>query len=207
MIRDIEVLEPSVPPLKLVVAGPVGAGKTSFVQSLSETDVVDTNELASEAIGKAYTTVAMDFGTLNLDGQPIYLFGTPGQDRFDFMWEVLCEGALGLVLLVAGDRPGDFSQARRILDFITSRIPVPFVVGVTRQDLPRAWEPEDVADYFELPPHQVLGLNATRTTSSILALIQLLETVGAYQIESFAPNASLVELQNGFDPNKEKESL
>lgn len=189
---------PSLKPLKLVVAGPVGAGKTSFVQSLSETEVVDTNELASEDIGKAFTTVAMDFGTLVLDSQPIYLFGTPGQDRFDFMWDVLCEGALGLVILVAGDKPSDFPHARRILEFITSRVPVPFVMGVTRQDLPKVWDPEDVADYFELPPHQVLGLNATSTTSSILALIQLLESVGAYQIESFAPGASLTELQNEF---------
>lgn len=189
---------PSLKPLKLVVAGPVGAGKTSFVQSLSETEVVDTNELASEDIGKAFTTVAMDFGTLVLDSQPIYLFGTPGQDRFDFMWDVLCEGALGLVILVAGDKPSDFPHARRILEFITSRVPVPFVMGVTRQDLPRVWDPEDVADYFELPPHQVLGLNATSTTSSILALIQLLESVGAYQLESFAPGASLTELQNEF---------
>ena len=91
----------TVQPLKLVISGPVGAGKTAFVKSLSETEVVETDELASEDIGKTMTTVAFDFGTLNLDGQPIHLFGTPGQDRFDFMWDMLCEGALGLILLVA----------------------------------------------------------------------------------------------------------
>ncbi len=167
-------------PLKLVIAGPAGAGKTTFIQSLSETLVMNTDVISTENIGEATTTVAPDFGTLELDGTPIHLFGTPGQDRFDFMWEILCEGALGLVLLVAGDRPTDFPQARRILEFITTRISVPFLVGVTRQDLPRVWDPEDVADYFELPSEQVIGLNATRSTSSVLTLIRLLETIQLY---------------------------
>lgn len=164
-------------PFKVVVAGPVGAGKTTFIRSLSETEIVDTDELASEDIGKATTTVALDFGTLDLDGVPVLLFGTPGQDRFDFMWEVLCEGALGLLLLVSGAHPGQFSQARSILDFITSRIPVPFLVGVTRQDLPRVWEPEEVADYFGLPERQVMGLNATARAESATLLAGLLEMI------------------------------
>ncbi|WP_183987192.1 ATP/GTP-binding protein [Deinobacterium chartae] len=177
-------------PLKLVVTGPVGAGKSSFVRALSETEAVDTEAPATEDIGKDHTTVALDFGTLTLDGQPIHLFGTPGQDRFDFMWEVLCEGALGLITLVAGDRPADFPQARRILEFITSRTPVPFLVGVTRQDLPRVWDPEDVADYFGLPPQQVVGLNATRSTSSLQALIRLLEVIESPGFHSQTPAVS-----------------
>ena len=81
------------------------------------------------------TTVAFDFGMLIEDDNVLHLYGTPGQDRFDFMWEVLCEGALGLILLVSGDKPGDYPHARRILEFVTSRIPIPFVIGVTRQDM------------------------------------------------------------------------
>lgn len=164
-------------PFKVVVAGPVGAGKTTFIRSLSETEAVDTDELASEDIGKETTTVALDFGTLTIDGIAIHLFGTPGQDRFDFMWEVLCEGALGLLLLVSGAHPQQFSQARGILEFITSRIPVPFLVGVTRQDLPRVWDPEEVADYFGLPVQQVVGLNATAQSESATLLAGLLELI------------------------------
>ena len=170
----------NVQPLKLVVSGPVGSGKTTYIQSLSETEVVETDEESTEEIGKLKTTVALDFGTLTLDGVPIYLFGTPGQDRFDFMWEILCEGALGMILLVAGDEPKHFPHARRILEFVTSRIPVPFVIGVTRQDLDKVWEPEDVADYFDLDPSQVVGLNATSPTSSVLALIALLRSIQRY---------------------------
>lgn len=163
------------PPLKLVVSGPVGAGKTTFVQTISETPVVATEAEASEDIGKTHTTVAFDFGTLRLDGQDVHLYGTPGQDRFNFMWEVLCEGALGLLLLVAGNRPEDFAHARNMLDFITSRIPVPFLVGVTRQDQPLVWQPEDVALYFGLPERQVVGLNATDPDQVRLTLATLLE--------------------------------
>lgn len=162
-------------PMKLVISGPVGAGKTTFVQALSETEVISTEADATEDIGKPTTTVAFDFGTLNLDGQELHLYGTPGQDRFDFMWDVLCEGALGLILLVAGNKPQDFLHARHILEFITSRNPVPFIVGVTRQDLPNVWNPADVAAYFDLPATQVMGLIATDPNNSRGILIRLLE--------------------------------
>jgi uncharacterized protein len=166
-----------VKPLKLIVSGPVGAGKTTFIQSLSEIPVVETDEFASEDIGKTRTTVAMDFGMLELDGVRIQLWGTPGQVRYKFMWDILSEGALGLVLLLAGDQPQDFITARSMLEYITSRHPVPYLVGVTRQDLPDVWSPEDVADFFNLPSNRVFGMNATRATSSVGALISLLEQV------------------------------
>ncbi|WP_407571616.1 GTP-binding protein [Deinococcus altitudinis] len=162
-------------PLKLVVSGPVGAGKTTFVQTLSQTLVIATEAEASEDIGKPLTTVAFDFGTLTLEGQELHIYGTPGQDRFNFMWDVLCEGALGLVMLVAGDRPQDFAHARNILDYIATRFPIPFVVGVTRQDLDQVWRPANIAAYFGLPSHLVTGLDATDQAAAIQVLVRLLE--------------------------------
>lgn len=160
--------------IKLVVSGPVGAGKTTFINALADGETVETDEMVSDGLHKPRTTVAMDFATLTLEDWQIHLFGTPGQDRFDFMWEVLCEGAFGLVLLVDGARPADFPAARGILEFVTSRIPVPFVVGVTHQDLPRVWEPQDVGDYFELSEHLTLGLDARDPVAGLGVLEHLL---------------------------------
>jgi len=162
-------------PLKVVVSGPVGSGKSTLIRTLSETEIVDTDALASEAIGKDLTTVAMDYGTLRLDDQLVYLFGTPGQERFDFMWDVLTEGALGMLLLVRGDRPQDFPAARRQLDYLLSRRPVPYVVGVTRQDRPPVWGPDEVALYLGQPAERVVGLNATEPQSAASPLVRLLE--------------------------------
>ena len=162
-------------PLKVIITGPVGAGKSTLIRTLSETEVVDTDAAASEDIGKEMTTVAMDYGTLHLGDQLLYLFGTPGQERFDFMWDVLTEGALGMLMLVRGDRPEDLGPARRMLDYLLSQHPVPHVVGVTRQDRPPVWGPEEVALFLGLPKERVVGLNATDPKSAVQPLVRLLE--------------------------------
>jgi signal recognition particle receptor subunit beta len=168
----------AVTPLKLIISGPVGAGKTTLVSTLSEGEVVNSDELASEAIGKTHTTVALDFGRIVLHGRPLHLFGTPGQNRFDFMWEILSEGAFGLLLLVAGDRPEEFPQARGILRFIMSRHSIPFVIAVTHQDTKGAWGPEKIASYFSVPVTRVVGLDARNMQSSLGALTKLLALIG-----------------------------
>jgi small GTP-binding protein len=163
-------------PLKVVIAGPVGAGKSTFIRTLSQTEVVNTDEVSSEEIGKKYTTVALDFGQIDLGEYVIHLFGTPGQVRFDFMWDVLSEGALGLVLLMACDRPQDFPHARRILEFVTSRQKVPFIIASTRYDIAEAaWQPEEIATYFDVPADQVVAINAEQRDSARKALVRLME--------------------------------
>ncbi|MDR2011661.1 MAG: ATP/GTP-binding protein [Rhodanobacter sp.] len=167
----------AVTPLKLIISGPVGAGKTTFVSTLSEDPVVNSDEQTTEEIGKTHTTVALDFGRFVLQGRPLHLFGTPGQSRFDFMWEILSEGALGLLLLVAGDRPADFPQALSILRFITSRNPMPFIIAVTRQDSKGAWGPEKIAGYFAVPTTRVIGIDARNAQSSLGAVTCLLSLI------------------------------
>lgn len=161
-------------PIKIVVSGAVGAGKTTLIQTLSETEVISTDVRASEDIGKEQTTIAFDFGTVRLGDDLLLLFGTPGQERFDFMWDVLCHGAMGLLLLVSGTRPGDFRHSRHILDFIQTRYQMPYLLAVTHQDHPDAWEAQDVAAYFDTPPERVIGLNATSPDDCRRAVSDLL---------------------------------
>jgi len=105
--------------VKMVVTGPFNAGKTQFIRSISEIDVVSTERrISTEAERvKDETTVAMDFGRITVDQDLIlYLFGTPGQKRFDFMWEILSEGMLGFVvmicLLYTSPSPRDRTRSR-----------------------------------------------------------------------------------------------
>ncbi len=160
-------------PVKIVVAGPVYAGKTTLIQTVSDVHVLSTEEPASEDIGKETTTVALDFGFLTLGGFQVHLFGTPGQERFDFMWSILCEGATGLILMVNASRVRDFPAARRMLDFITSQIPIPFVIGVTHLDSPNHWDIEDITSYFQVPEHLVVGVDA-RDRIQVLNLFDVL---------------------------------
>jgi len=129
--------------VKIVVAGPFNAGKTSFIQSVSEIDTVSTERRITsqpEQV-KEKTTVAMDFGRITVDEDLVlYLFGTPGQRRFDFMWEILAEGMLGFVVLVDSSRPETFREARRILETCRAYAPTPYVVAANKQDCQEAWE-------------------------------------------------------------------
>jgi signal recognition particle receptor subunit beta len=160
--------EPSVPPAqlptpdagpeihsyKLVVAGPVGAGKTTFVQSISTVGVLETDETLSlpgrangRSVGnKSVTTVGIDFGRIELGTEVLlYLFGTPGQRRFDYMWEIAARGMLGFVVVFEAGRPEAWPEARDVLASFRRLAPVPFVVAVNKG---RDWD-RDRAEAIE----------------------------------------------------------
>ncbi len=124
---------------KIVFSGPVGAGKTTAIQSLSDVPVVRTDESASDMTTsrKPSTTVAMDYGMLHLsDTERVHLYGTPGQERFDFMWEILAEGGLGLVLLIDNTRDNPFADLDFYLDAFRGFIDkTGLVIGITQMDL------------------------------------------------------------------------
>ena len=133
--------------VKMVVTGPFNAGKTEFIQAVSEINVVSTErKISSEAERvKQTTTVAMDFGRITVDEDLVlYLFGTPGQKRFDFMWEILSEGMLGFIVMVDSTRPETFREARSILETFRAYAPTPYVVAANKQDIEDAWEMEDL---------------------------------------------------------------
>ncbi len=133
--------------VKMVVTGHFSAGKTEFIQTVSEIDVVSTEKkITSEAERiKESTTVAMDFGRITVDDSLVlYLFGTPGQKRFDFMWEILSEGMLGFVVMIDSSRPETFREARSILETFRAYAPTPYVVAANKQDQEDSWEIEDM---------------------------------------------------------------
>jgi uncharacterized protein len=118
--------------VKVVVTGPFNAGKTTFIKSVSEITVLSTERQVSDTSGEGAgeTTVAMDFGRITVsDDVVLYLFGTPGQSRFSFMWETLSEGMLGFVLIVDASVPQTFEDARSMIEFFTDMSDVPFVVA------------------------------------------------------------------------------
>lgn len=134
--------------VKMVVTGPFSSGKTEFIKAISEIEVVSTERGLSgdaEKDEKDATTVAMDFGRITVDDDLVlYLFGTPGQRRFDFMWEILAEGMLGFIVMVDSAKPETFREAKSILETFRAYAPTPYVVAANKQDHPDAWDPEDL---------------------------------------------------------------
>ncbi|NTU71081.1 MAG: ATP/GTP-binding protein [Coriobacteriia bacterium] len=121
--------------VKVVITGPFNAGKTTFIKSVSEITVLSTERQISDgsAEGSGETTVAMDFGRITVsDDVVLYLFGTPGQSRFSFMWETLSEGMLGFVLIVDASEPSTLEDAKGMIDFFREMSDVPFVVAANK---------------------------------------------------------------------------
>lgn len=167
--------------VKMVVTGPFSAGKTQFIRSISEIDVVATErKISSESERiKEETTVAMDFGRITVDEELVlYLFGTPGQKRFDFMWEILSEGMLGFVVIIDSSRPETFREAKRILEVFRGYAPTPYVVGANKQDHEDAWSPEDLRIALKIDRAiKVLPLVALDKESVKEILLELLYSI------------------------------
>ena len=167
--------------VKMVITGPFSAGKTEFIRTISEIDVVSTERKISGETQriKEETMVAMDFGRITVDEDLVlYLFGTPGQRRFDFMWEILSEGMLGFIILIDGVRPETFREAKRILDIFRGYAATPYVVAANKQDLPDAWSTEDLRIALKIDRNvKVLPCVATEKESVKNILLELLYSI------------------------------
>jgi hypothetical protein len=167
--------------VKMVITGPYSSGKTHFIKAVSEIDVVATErKVSSEAERiKESTTVAMDFGRITVDAELVlYLFGTPGQRRFDFMWEILSEGMLGFVVMVDSTKPETFREAKSILETFRAYAPTPYVVSANKQDMPDAWPSEDLRIALRLPPEvKLIPCVATDREKVKNVLLELLYSI------------------------------
>lgn len=168
--------------LKIVVTGSFAAGKTQFINSISDIETVSTDfatSLDEEKEVKSQTTVALDFGTIAINEQvTLYLFGTPGQERFDYMWEHLAMGCLGYIVMVDSCRPAKFPETRSLMDRFTKITDAPFLVAANKQDDPAALPPAYVRRRLSLPPHiPVLPCIATDRTNVKAILLTLLERI------------------------------
>lgn len=124
---------------KIIFAGPVGSGKTTAIVTLSDTPPVCTNQNASDMtrLKKSETTVAMDYGTMTLEGkEKMHLYGTPGQERFNFMWDLLTTNGLGLILLLDNTRKDPLHDMSFYLNSFKDYIHKTAVaIGITQTDV------------------------------------------------------------------------
>lgn len=173
---------------KILFTGPMGAGKTTAIASISDTAPVLTDVSNSDqSVDKVSTTVGLDYGQLTLDnGDRLRLFGTPGQERFDFLWKILVSGSLGVVILLNNASKTPFDDLNLFLTaFAETLKTMPCVIGVGRLDTHPHPSLDEYADFLE-SKQLIVPIIATdvRQSSNVRLLLDLLLT----QVELNTPS-------------------
>ena len=166
--------------IKFVITGPFAAGKTTLVRTMSEIPVVGTETVVTDDTSdiKTNTTVTLDFGKLTLADEDLVvelsLFGTPGQERFNFMWDVLAQGMDGYVVLADVSRPESHEETARIVQHFRRLSDVPFVIGANKAG---GADLDGLAEELGVPGAIVVPCDETDQDSAREMLLTLLEAV------------------------------
>jgi hypothetical protein len=165
---------------KIIVTGPFNSGKTSFVSTISEIDVVKTErKITTEDRGvKAETTVAMDYGRVSIDGRVLHLNGTPGQARFDFMWEILATEMNGFIVLVDCTDSASFPDANELITLFSNFNKAPYLVVANKADLPGAMSLAQIRREMNVDEAvTVMPCDSTSKSSVRQVLLQMIELI------------------------------
>lgn len=163
--------------LQILVTGPFGVGKTQFISTISDIPIVTTERkmtLPIQGTRKNHTTVAMDYGRVQIDQTLFHLRGTPGQERFDFMLDILSREVDGQLFLLDSTQPTEYDSARHLLNRIGQDDAPPTLVVASKQDLPDAHSIDNIRRLLAIPPHvPVAACDSTDKENVGAILVQL----------------------------------
>jgi uncharacterized protein len=164
---------------KIVITGAFNAGKSQFVRTISEIAPVQTERRVTDHFPaiKTMTTAAMDYGRFTLGERRLHLYGTPGQERFAFMWDVLARRMDAYLVLIDSSAPTTFVQAHRILQHFQASADCPAVVVANKQDRPGALAPEAIHTALDLPPTTLVVPCVATDSQQVRAVLETLVTV------------------------------
>ncbi len=175
--------------IKIVIAGPYGAGKTTFVKTLSEVLPIETDvPVTKSAIdNKRSTTVAFDYGRMKVrEDLVVHLFGVPGQERFSFMWKIIARGMHGYLFIVDSSSEDRVKEAIGMYSFFRENFPnVPHIIAANKQDVPNAVDLYTIKSILKVPYEiKVMPLIATNKRSALFVLVALLEEIKKTLLET-----------------------
>jgi small GTP-binding protein len=168
--------------IKVVITGPFNVGKTEFVRTLSDIPIVTTERRITDDLKstKEETTVAMDYGQVKLDGDMFHLYGTPGQSRFDFMWEILSKEMNAFLVLVDSCNRDTLLEAKSLIRTfrrLSRKSKAPFLVVANKQDLEGAWPVERVKKALGFKDDVLVVPCIAKKKASVLEVLKKLQAL------------------------------